>query len=312
MSLERPLVAIVGPTAAGKTELALRLATTFAAEIVNYDSVQMYRRLDIGSAKPGADARRRVRHHLIDYLELHEQFNAGLFARRATDVLQRLGETGTLPILVGGTGFYLRALLDGLSAAPPADPNLRTRLSAAEARRESVLHRFLRRFDPDAARLIHPNDIQKAIRAVEITISSRLPATKAQAAPRKGLRGYRVLKIGVAPPRAELHRRLNLRAEHMFNSGLIEETKAVLDDGYSPELPPLASLGYKQAVRFILGQATREESVRECQARTRQYVKRQMTWFRRETHVQWISGFGSDPDVQQTAVNITSKFLSVL
>ncbi len=312
MPLERPLIAIVGPTAAGKTELALHLATTFAAEIVNYDSIQMYRRLDIGSAKPGTDARSRVHHHLIDCLDLDQAFNAGLFARMATDVLQKLREACTLPILVGGTGFYLRALLDGLFPAPSADPDLRTRLSAAVARHESVLHRFLRRFDPAAAGSIHPNDIQKSTRAVEIAITSRVPATKAQTVPRQGLWGYRVLKLGVAPSRAELHNRVNLRAQHMFDSGLVEETKAVLDEGYSPMLPALASLGYKQAVRLILGQATRDDSVRECQARTRQYVKRQMTWFRRETDVQWILGFGSDTAVQQRAVNITSEFLSHL
>jgi tRNA dimethylallyltransferase len=304
-----PIIAVLGPTGAGKSVLSLALAEAFDGEIVNCDSVQVYRALQIGCAKVPLEARRGIPHHLLDILSPDEELTAGAYSRLAKTVFQSLRTNGKLPILVGGTGFYLRALLDGLSPAPGRDERLRARLRDIAARRPFALHRFLRGRDPEAATRIHPNDHQKLTRAIELTLLAGQPATETQSLPRDSLQGFDVLKIGLAPQRSLLHERLNQRSAHMFQNGLIAETKAILDAGVSAAAKPLQSLGYKQAVNVITNHTEIGAAIQECQTKTRQYAKRQITWFRREPAVNWLTGFGDENRIQQEALEITDKFL---
>ena len=295
-----PLLAIVGPTGAGKSELAISLASAFGGEIVNYDSVQLYRGLDIGSAKIPASERRSIPHHLLDVADPREEFTAGDFARLASQALAQLAVRKKLPVFVGGTGFYLRSLLLGLSPAPPRNPDLR---AALQAKRPAALHRFLRQRDPEAFLRIHPNDHQKLIRAVELLAFEGRPL------PRNGLIGYSALKIGLCPDRTELYKRLNERSRQIFEQGLLEETQALLESGVPPEAKPLQSLGYRQAVRVLAGSLSVEEAIREYQTKTRQYAKRQMTWFRAEPDVHWLRGFGDHQPVQDHALKLVREML---
>jgi tRNA dimethylallyltransferase len=295
-----PLVAVVGPTGAGKSELALRLAALFGGEIVNCDSVQLYRHLDIGSAKTPVARRMGIRHHLLDVAEPDQELTAGDYARLGRDALNGIRARGALPILAGGTGFYLRALLDGLSPASARNEQLRERLSALRKRRPGALHRFLRQRDAAAGARIHPNDHQKLMRAIELAGSTPLP--------RQRLAGFRVLKIGLNPRRALLYEKLNRRAAWMFEHGLLDETRALLDAGVAPTAKPLESLGYRQAVRVLTMGMPVAEALEECQRRTRQYAKRQMTWFRHEAGTEFFEGFGSEPEIQEHAALLVGKF----
>ena len=297
-------MAVVGPTGSGKSQLALVLAKSFSGEIINYDSVQMYRGFDIGSAKVSPAERQAVPHHLLDIALAEEELTAGDFVRLAREALAVLDERDALPVLAGGTGFYLRSLLAGLSPAPERNPELRARLAAVAGRRPAALHRFLRKRDPLAAARIHPNDVQKLMRAIELSCE------RGEQPPREALAGYSVLKIGLNPPRPELYRRLDERSACLFQCGILEETKALLDSGVSPQAKPLLSLGYKQAVAVVAGGMALGDAIEECRTRTRQYAKRQMTWFRAEPDVQWLSGFGDEVMVQAQGVELTLEFLS--
>lgn len=299
----------MGPTGAGKSELGLALAEAFHGEIINCDSVQVYCGLQIGSAKLSVEARRGIPHHLVDILSPGEELTAGAYSRLARTEFEALRDRRKLPIVVGGTGFYLRALLDGLSPAPGRDERLRARLGDMAARRPLALHRVLRARDPEAARRIHPNDHQKLTRAIELTLLAGQAATKTYSVPRNSLRGFSVLKLGLAPRRALLYKRLNERSTRMFQDGLIAETKAILDAGFSPAAKPLQALGYKQAMKVITNGMDIDDAIRECQTKTRQYAKRQITWFRREPDVNWLTGFGDENRIEQEALEITGKFL---
>ncbi|MGI8962756.1 MAG: tRNA (adenosine(37)-N6)-dimethylallyltransferase MiaA [Bryobacteraceae bacterium] len=304
-----PLVVVLGPTGAGKSELGLALAEAFDGEIINCDSVQVYRGLQIGTAKLRVEARRGIPHHLIDILSPDQELTAAAYSHLARNAFDTLRITRKLAIVVGGTGFYLKALIEGLSPAPSRDERLRARLGNIAVRRPLALYRFLRSRDPEAASRIHPNDHQKLIRAIELTLLAGQPATITQSLPRNSLRGFEVLRLGLAPPRILLYERLNQRSAQMFESGLIEETEAILDAGFSPTAKPLQSLGYKQAMKVIANQMDVEEAIRECQTKTRQYAKRQITWFHREPNVNWLPGFGDRNEIQQLALAITEKFL---
>ncbi len=303
---------MLGPTGAGKSELAILLARCFQGEIVSCDSVQVYRGLDVGTAKVSVEQQRAIPHHLIDTVDLDRDLTAGAYGRLARAIVFEIASRGKLPIVVGGTGLYLRALLDGLSPAAPRDMQLRTRLVKLAERQPNTLHRFLRRIDPRAADRIHPNDRQKLIRAIELSILERQPVTAVHRRPREALSGFTTLKLGLDPNRGELYSKLNVRSALMFRSGLLEETAAALAAGFSPQLKPLQSLGYKQAVAVLHGELSLEEAIRECQAKTRQYAKRQKTWFRSEPDVHWLNGFGNDQTVQHAAVVLTTEFLTRL
>src|SRR5579875_1699476 len=299
-----PLIAVLGPTGAGKSELALTVAAALHGEILNCDSIQVYRGLDIGSAKLPASCRRGIPHYLLDILALDQELTAGAYSQLARQVLADLRARERLPIVVGGTGFYLRALLDGLSPAPGRYAPLRARLDALALRRPAALHRLLRLHDPAAALRIHPNDRQKLIRALELTLLAGRPATHVQSAPRDRLQGFAVLKLGLAPDRTALCERLNQRSAAMFQNGLLEETQRLLEAGFSPDAKPLQSLGYKQASQVLAGRLPLDHAILECQAKTRQYAKRQMTWFRHEPGVHWLRGFGADPSIQEQALTL--------
>lgn len=297
------LIAVVGPTGSGKSALALVIARFFDGEIVNFDSVQVYRGLQIGAAKTPLAERNGVRHHLLDVIEPTAEMTAGVFAVEAERALREVSARGKLPVLAGGTGFYLRSLLDGLSPAPVRNPELRARLSAIAVRRPQALHRFLRRFSPQAAGRIHANDVQKLIRAIEL-------AAAEPPLPRRALTGFRVLKIGLDPPRAELYERINQRTVRMFDCGLLEETKALLDSGVPAAAKAMQSLGYKQAVAVLEQRMSLADAIVDVQTKTRQYAKRQMTWFRRESDIQWIPCEGNSSEAWGRACGWITKFLS--
>ena len=295
------LVVILGPTASGKTALSLALAEKFAGEVVNCDSVAMYREFDIGTAKPSAAERARAPHHLFDSVDPTEAMTAGEYARQARRVLAEIRGRGHLPIVVGGTGLYLRALLDGLFAGPQRSEELRERLRERAAKRGAeYLHKILRRIDRAAAERIHANDVPKVIRAIEVCLASRQKMSELWQQGRDPLTGFRISRIGLDPDRTELYERINLRARMMFDNGLIEETKTLLEKYGAAG--PLASLGYKQAVQFLRGELTREHALIAAQQAHRNYAKRQMTWFRREAEVKWMRGFGDEVLIQREAL----------
>jgi tRNA dimethylallyltransferase len=296
------LLVVLGPTASGKTALSLALAERFDGEIVNCDSVAMYREFDIGTAKPTASERARAPHHLVDCVEPARHITAGEYARQARQVLDEIKGQGRLPIIVGGTGLYLRALLDGLFAGPQRSEDLRGRLRARmESRGSGYLHRILRRLDPAAAEKIHAHDTPKVIRAIEVCLGSRQKMTDLWQQGREPLRGFRILRLGLDPDRKILYERINRRAQGMFDSGLIEETRRLLES-YGNAIWPLSSLGYKQAAQHIRGELSREQAVQAAQQAHRNYAKRQMTWFRREPDVHWLRGFGDDAEIQNQVI----------
>jgi tRNA dimethylallyltransferase len=305
-SREPLLVAIVGPTASGKTALAIALAERCGGEIISCDSVAVYREFNLGTAKPTPEERAPVPHHLIDIAEPRQHFTAGDYARAARASVAEIGRRGRLPIVVGGTGLYLRALLDGLFAGPPRSEALRARLrAAAQARGSAYLHRMLRRLDATAAAKIHPNDEPKLVRALEVCFSARRPLTELWQEGRDPLRGFRVLRLGLAPPRDALYARINGRARAMFDAGLIEETRS-LRERYGDAAWALGSLGYAQALRHLRGELTLEQAITAAQQTHRNYAKRQMTWFRREPEVHWIAGFGDEASVQREAADVVA------
>ena len=304
------MVAVGGPTGSGKSDLALLIAETFDGEIVNCDSLQVYRHFDIGTAKLPLAGRRGIPHHLIDILDPSQLFTAGEYARLARATIAEISARGRLPILAGGTGFYLRALLEGLFEGPARDQPLRDRLAAREARRPASLHRLLRRFDSAAAAKIHANDIPKVTRALEICLLTRQPVSRLFQQGRDALRGYRTLKLGLLPDRETLNPRLDARCAWMFEHGLVEEVRRILALGFSPACKPFESHGYKQALQLIQGELSPRDAVFYAQRNTRHYAKRQITWFRRERELQWLRGFGDAPQIRQAALAHVAGFLS--
>jgi tRNA dimethylallyltransferase len=304
-----PLIAILGPTGSGKSQLAVEISLAAPGEVVNYDSVQIYRGFDIGAAKISPEDRRGVAHHLLEIGGPERDFTAGEYAREARSVLAGISARGAVPVLCGGTGFYLRALLAGLSPAPPRDHHLRERLYRMAERRPGSLHFLLSRSDPVSARQIHPNDIQKLMRAIEMARLERTKTSDIQARPRAALTGYRVLKIGLDPDRQLLYAALNARSEALFENGLLEETSGLLARGYSADSKPMQSLGYRQAVGVLKGTISLEQAIDECRVKTRQYAKRQCTWFRAEQAVNWFKGFGSDASIREQVKALVAQFL---
>ena len=302
MSPEPLLIVILGPTASGKTALSLTLAEHFHGEIVNCDSVAMYREFEIGTAKPTAAERARAPHHLLDFVDPTGYITAGEYARLAREKLEQIKFRGNLSIVVGGAGLYLRALIEGLFPGPQRSEYLRDRLRRrVELKGPAYLYRVLGRLDPEAAAKIHPNDIPKLIRAVEVCLASRRQMTEMWKQGRNPLTGFRILRLGLDPDRNALYERINLRAQKMFDSGLVEETQRLLEK-YGDTVSPLGSLGYKQAVQLIRGEMDHQTAVPTAQQAHRNYAKRQMTWFRREPQVAWLAGFGDSLEIQQEAI----------
>lgn len=305
----RPLVSVLGPTGSGKSGLAIELAREFPGEIVNCDSLQVYRYFDIGTAKLPEGERGGIAHHLIDIVNPDEVFTAGEYARLARHSIADISSRELLPIIAGGTGFYLRALVDGLFEGPSRDAPLRAGLAERESDRPGVLHRLLRRMDPEAARRIHPNDVPKVTRAVEVCLVARRSVSELFREGRNALEGYRTLKLGLLPDRDELYECLNRRCEEMFAGGLVEEVRAILARGFPPESKPFESHGYRQALQLIHGELCPRDAVFYAQRNTRQYAKRQITWFRREPGLVWLKGFGNTPEIKAEAVRLVREFL---
>jgi tRNA dimethylallyltransferase len=295
------LVVVLGPTGSGKTALSLALAEHFDGEIVNCDSVAMYREFEIGTARPSLAERARVPHHLLDFVEPTAAMTAGEYARQARARLEEISARGSLPVVVGGTGLYLRALIEGLFPGPQRSGELRERLRQRAQNRGSLyLHRLLRRLDAAAAAKIHAHDTPKLIRAIEVCLSSRQPMTEGWKQGRTALEGFRILRFGLNPGRGPLYERINQRAQQMFDRGLIEETERLLAR-YGDAAWPLRSLGYQQVVQLLRGEIASETVLEAVQQAHRNYAKRQMTWFRREPDVRWLPGFGDDPEIERQA-----------
>jgi tRNA dimethylallyltransferase len=304
------LVVVLGPTASGKTSLALHLAERLRGEIVSCDSVAVYREFEIGTAKPSLEERQRVPHHLIDIAGPAEPVTAGDYSRLARQAVSDINARGLLPIVAGGSGLYLRAFLEGLFPGPPRSDELRTRLRERAAERgPEYLHKLLRRVDRVAAQTIHANDVPKVVRALEVSISARAPMTGLWQQGRDPLGEFTVFRVGLNPDRETLYQRINHRAGEMFSAGLVEEARG-LAARYGLSAWPLNSLGYKQAIEHLRGELSLEQAIMAAQQGHRNYAKRQMTWFRREPDVHWIAGFGSDPAVQEEAMGLINGFIN--
>jgi len=302
LSRDSLLVVVLGPTGSGKTALSLEVASRFNGEIVNCDSVALYRAFLIGTAKPTPEEQASVPHHLFDVVDPTGYTTAGEYARMGRKVIQEIHGRGALPIVVGGTGLYLRALLEGLFAGPERSEELREKLRArANGSGPERLHRILRRLDGSAAEKIHANDVPKLIRSIEVCIRARRPITEQWEAGSDPLRGFRILRIGLDPDRSQLYERINERVQKMFSAGLVEETSE-LREKYGERARPLTSIGYKQVVQLLNGELDHKGAIHAVQQAHRNYAKRQMTWFRREPHVVWLTGFGNSPVIVQKAI----------
>src|SRR5882762_5031671 len=298
-----PLVAIVGPTASGKSALGVRLAERLGGEVVACDSTQLYRGFDIGTAKPTPSERRGIPHHLMDILNPQEEATAGGYRQSALSMLDGLRQRKRLPVFTVGTGLYLRALLEGLADVPQRSDELRQRLRASVAENPpGHLHEILRRLDPEAAKKIAPADEQKVIRAVEVCVLTRKPISQAHRTGRVPLEGWRVLKIGLMPAREKLNERIHARTDAMLEQGWMHEVQALLESGLRDDSKPFDFIGYRELRAVLRGEITLKAARGAIQQATRRYAKRQLTWFRKEPGVQWFPGFGDDPIVQAGVV----------
>ena len=307
--MEPLLVVLLGPTGSGKTALSLTLARRFHSEIVSCDSVAVYRDMEVGTAKPSPEERREIPHHLIDILSPDQFCTAGDYSRHARQALAAIVSRQHLPIVTGGTGLYLRALLDGLFAGPQRSEETRARLQrSAQRHGPGWLHRLLRRLDPAAAGRIHANDHPKLIRAIEVCLAARQPLTEAWKTGRDPLTGYRILRIGLDPARSDLYARIDARAAAMFANGLIDETRALIAQ-YGEAPRAFDSLGYHQARTVLRGESSEAEAIAATRQAHRNYAKRQLTWFRREPDVRWLQGFGDDPTIAAQASELVQQSL---
>jgi tRNA dimethylallyltransferase len=306
------LLVLLGPTASGKTALSLRLAERFSGEIISCDSVAIYRDFEIGTAKPSPAERRRIPHHMIDIASPAETYSAGDYSRDARAAVAHITHRARVPIVTGGTGLYLRALLEGLFPGPARVDEIRTRLRASEFRHgPGYLHRLLQRRDPAAAAAIHAHDIPKLVRAIEVSLTAGQPITDAWSAGRDPLTGYRILRIGLDPDRQQLYARINQRAARMFEQGLVEETRELVAK-YGPNLKLFDALGYRQAAAFLRREYPIETAIQLAQQGHRNYAKRQMTWFRKEPDVHWVSGFGDSEESAEAAERLASQGIATI
>jgi tRNA dimethylallyltransferase len=302
-----PLVAILGPTASGKSALAVALARKFEAEVLACDSTQVYRGFDIGTAKPSLEERGGIPHHLMDLVDPNFPFTAGEYRTRAMAVLEELRERRKLPIFTVGTGLYLRALLEGLADAPARSEELRARLEAgANAHSLQYLHRVLRRLDPEAAVRIGSRDRPKMIRAIEVCLLTGRSITEVHQSGRTPLEGYHPIKVGLQPPRAALYDRIEQRSHAMLKQGWLEEVAGLNRKGVPLNSKPFEFIGYSELHSHLEGTVTLSAATKAIIQSTRRYAKRQMTWFRKEPLVQWFPGFGDDPAILGAAAQLVA------
>jgi len=299
---ENPVIAIVGPTASGKSSLGIEVALQINGEIINCDSVQVYQEIQIATAKVSLEERKGVAHHLIDFVSPDVNYTAGEWAREAAKKIEEIESRGRVPLLVGGTGFYLRALRQPFFISPPTDESLRQRLNSMRERRgPEHLHRFLRRIDPDAAAQLYPRDWPRVQRAIEVyfqTGRSIVDQQPVRPEPHESSRRLRILALN--PPRAELYDRINQRTEEHFRAGLVEEVRELLDRGFSPTSSALGAHGYRRVVEYLQGQRDLESAIEQTKLDVRHYAKRQLTWFRHEADVEWFDGFGEEKTIMRS------------
>jgi tRNA dimethylallyltransferase len=306
-----PLVAIVGPTASGKSALGIFLARQFGGEVIACDSTQLYRGFDIGTAKPTLDERANVKHHLLDILEPTEESTAGGYRERAIAILDELRGRSCLPIFTVGTGLYLRALLDGLADLPLRSEEIRESLRASAAERgHGHLHKMLEHLDPHSAKQISASDEQKLIRAIEICMLTRKPLSDLHRAGRNPLTGWRTIRIGLQPDREALNQRIRARTDKMLEDGWLNEVSRLLASGLPDTAKPFQFIGYRELRSYLRGEIMLDAARIAIQQGTRQYAKRQLTWFRREANVHWLTGFGDERSLQANARGFLSEQLS--
>ena len=284
-----PVVLLAGPTGVGKTACALALAPLLSAEVVNADSMQVYRRMDIGTAKPTPKERALVPHHVLDVADPDEHFDAARYAALAREAVSGIHRRGRLPLVVGGTGLYMKALTRGLCRSPAIPPEIRRRLrEEAEAFGLPALFEELRRADPETAARLHPNDRQRILRALEVFRASGTPLSALQAAHRFAESPYHVVKAALDRPREELHARIEARVAAMLEAGFREEVAGLIEAGYTCRLRPMQSLGYKEMCAHLAGALSRDEAARLIVRETRRYARRQLTWFRGDPEFTWF------------------------
>ncbi|MBN2060561.1 MAG: tRNA (adenosine(37)-N6)-dimethylallyltransferase MiaA [Deltaproteobacteria bacterium] len=299
------LIVIAGPTASGKTSLAVDLAEHFGGEIISVDSMQVYRHMDIGTAKPSKDEMRDIVHHMIDIVDPDEEFNASLYRSMAVRVIEEAIDRGKICFAVGGTGLYLKTLLRGIMKCPPADSFLREHLKLKwEEQGPAFMHRQLERLDPEAASRIHPNDRIRVLRSLEIINLTDRTITDLTGGHRFQESYYETLKLGLEMERSKLYKRINERSFSMVDNGLIEETHSLIDMGYSTELKPMKSIGYRHAVGLLKGIWNKEKMIFEFQKDTRRYAKRQLTWFRNDHDYMWVN-----PDSRDLILKKVREFI---
>jgi tRNA dimethylallyltransferase len=283
-------VILLGPTGVGKSRLAIELAEEFGGEIVSADSMQVYRYMDIGTAKPSREEQNKVPHHLIDLVNPDQVFNASLYRTFGRKKVEDLHLSGKRVWVVGGTGLYIKALTQGIFPGPKTDPSVRERLKQESAEKGGdFLYRRLQTVDPDTASTIHPNDLFRTLRALEVFDSTGIPISFFRDRHRFQDRPYRTLKIGLEADRKTLYQRIDHRVDRMIERGLLQEVIGLTEMGYGRELKPMQSLGYKQMIQFISNEMEWDESIRQMKRDTRRYAKRQWTWFRADPEIRWRS-----------------------
>ncbi len=300
---DTPLLAILGPTASGKSALGIWLAQQLRGEVVACDSTQLYRGFDVGTAKPSVEERQAIPHHLIDVLDPQEEATAGSYRERATVVLEELRVRKKLPIFTVGTGLYLRVLLEGIAEVPLRSEELRARLWASAATHApGHLHRLLQRLDAASANKIAAADEQKLVRAIEVCLLAKKPLSEVHRTGRNPLRGWRALKIGLSPEREKLYECIHARTDAMLKAGWMDEVRGLLASALPSDAKPFDFIGYRELRAVLNEQMKFEEARAAIQQATRRYSKRQLTWFRRDADVHWLEGFGKDAAIQQRAL----------
>lgn len=297
---KKPIYAIAGPTASGKTALGVELALRIGGEVINCDSVQIYRGIEIATAKPSETERRGVPHHLIDYVDPNIDYSAGDWARDATEKIHEIESRGRTPILVGGTGFYLRSLRQPLFDGPSTDMELRERFREIKQRKGAeYLHRMLMRVDPESAARLEKRDYSRVMRALEVYFQTGEKFSVQQPNRDEPPEFAARIKLFVLdPPRADLYERINRRTEQHFEAGLVEEVKTLLTSGVRENGNALGAHAYRRVCEYLRGERTLESAIEKSKQDVRNYSKRQKTWFRREPDAIWLTGYGTDPEVQ--------------
>jgi len=302
----KKVIILLGPTGVGKTGASILLAGALDTEIISADSMQIYRGMDIGTAKPSKEERSLIKHHMIDIVSPSESYSTGQYVETVAPIIERIHNDGKIPLIVGGTGLYLKAITRGLFSGPSADWTLRDELLSAEQEEKGSLYSYLLKIDPDTANKIEKNDIRRIVRAIEVCLKSREKMSYLQTKLTRPL-PYEFIKIGLTRERKELYGIIEKRVDKMFREGLIEEVKAVLS--MNPDKTPLQAIGYKELAIYLNGEITEEEAVSLVKRNTKRYAKRQFTWFKKEEAIEWIdiTGIFDSVDIIDAIKDVLEK-----